>query len=178
MSERFSKDETVNAPADSTNKIFELPQIHDLSSTYFLRLTIQDSTGKIVGSNFYWLSTSPETLDWEKSNWYTTPTATYADFSALQNLPKVKLNVASLSERKGDEEVTHVRLHNPSRNLAFFIRLKVDKGKGGEEILPVLWEDNYISLMPAENREITATYRASDLGTAKPSVQVSGWNAK
>jgi exo-1,4-beta-D-glucosaminidase len=42
----------------------------------------------------------------------------------------------------------------------------------------VLWEDNYISLMPTENREITATYRASDLGTAKPSVEVSGWNAK
>ncbi len=90
----------------------------------------------------------------------------------------MKLNVASSSERKGDEEVTYVRLQNPSRNLAFFIRLKVDKGKGGEEILSVLWEDNYISLMPAENREITATYHASDLGTAKPSVEVSGWNAE
>lgn len=178
MSEKFSRDETVNAPADSTNRIFDLPQIQDLSSTYFLRLTVQDSTGKTVGSNFYWLSTSVETLDWEKSDWYTTPTASYADFTALQKLPKVKLNVASSSERKGDEEVTHVRLQNPSRNLAFFIRLKVDKGKGGEEILPVLWEDNYISLMPAENREITATYHASDLGTAKPSVEVSGWNAE
>jgi exo-1,4-beta-D-glucosaminidase len=50
--------------------------------------------------------------------------------------------------------------------------------KGGEEILPVLWEDNYISLMPAEKREITATYRASDLGTAKPGVEVSGWNVE
>jgi exo-1,4-beta-D-glucosaminidase len=137
---------------------------------------VQDATGKIVGSNFYWLSTSSETLDWEKSTWYTTPTATYADYTALQQLPKVKVNVSSRSERKGDEGITHVTLQNPGKDLAFFIRLKVDKGKGGEEILPVLWQDNYVSLMPGEKREITARYRASELGTAKPAVEVSGWN--
>jgi exo-1,4-beta-D-glucosaminidase len=58
------------------------------------------------------------------------------------------------------------------------VRLKVDKGAKGEEILPVVWEDNYISLMPGETRELTATYRASELGTAKPSVEVIGWNAE
>jgi exo-1,4-beta-D-glucosaminidase len=178
MTQKFSKEQTVNAPADSTNKLFGLPEIAGLSPTYFLRLTIADSSGKIVGSNFYWLSTSPETLDWEKSNWYTTPTATYADFTALKQLPKIKLNVTSNSERNGDEEITHVRLQNPSRNLAFFVRLKIDKGQGGEEILPVLWQDNYISLLPGETREITATYHVRDLGTAKPTVEVSGWNVQ
>src|SRR6202451_2157727 len=178
MSEKFSREEIVNASADSTNKVFALPEIQDLSPTYFLRLTVLDSTGRIVGSNFYWLSTSPETLDWEKSNWYTTPTATYADFTALKQLPKVKLNVTSRNERKGDEEVTRVTLENPSKNLAFFVRLKVDKSKGGEEILPVLWQDNYLSLMPGEKREITATYHVSDLGTANPVVEVSGWNVE
>jgi exo-1,4-beta-D-glucosaminidase len=178
MSEKFSKDQTVNATADSTTKLFALPQIEGLSATYFLRLTVQDSTGKTVGSNFYWLSSSRETLDWEKSNWYTTPTANYADFTAIKTLPKLKLNVTSSSERKGDQELTHVTLRNPNKSLAFFVRLKVNKGKGGEEILPVLWEDNYISLMPSETREITATYHASDLGTAKPDVEVSGWNVE
>jgi exo-1,4-beta-D-glucosaminidase len=67
-------------------------------------------------------------------------------------------------------------LENPSRNLAFFVRLKVNKGKGGEEVLPVIWEDNYVSLMPGEKREITATYSARELGTAKADVEVSGWN--
>jgi exo-1,4-beta-D-glucosaminidase len=117
-------------------------------------------------------------LDWEKSNWYTTPTATYADFTALKQLPKVKLNVSSRSERKGDEEVTHVAIENPNRNLAFFVRLKVDKGTGGEEILPVLWQDNYLSLMPGEKREITATYRVRDLGGKNPTIEVSGWNVE
>jgi exo-1,4-beta-D-glucosaminidase len=117
-------------------------------------------------------------LDWEKSNWYTTPTATYADFTALKQLPKVKLKLTSRSERQGDEEVTSVILRNPSKNLAFFVRLKVDKGKGGEEILPVLWEDNYFSLMPGEIREITATYHANDLGGVNPVVEIRGWNVE
>jgi exo-1,4-beta-D-glucosaminidase len=176
MSEKFSKEQSVNASADSTNKVFELPEVQGLSPTYFLRLTLQDSAGKVVGSNFYWLSTSNETLDWEKSTWYTTPTATYADFTALKQLPKVKLNVNSRSERRGEEALTHITLENPSKDLAFFVRLKVDKGKGGEEILPVLWQDNYVSLMPGEKREITATYHASELGAARPTVEVSGWN--
>ena len=58
------------------------------------------------------------------------------------------------------------------------MRLKVDKGKGGEEILPVLWQHNYVSLLPGEKREITATYRAKELGAAKPYVEVSGWNVE
>ncbi len=44
------------------------------------------------------------------------------------------------------------------------MRLKVNKGKGGDEILPVLWQDNYISLLPGEKREVTATYRAQGIG--------------
>lgn len=178
MTEKFSREETVSAPADSTAKIFALPEIQGLSPTYFLRLTVQDSTGKIVGSNFYWLSTAPETLDWEKSSDVTTPTATYADFTALNQLPKVRLNVSSSSERKGDDELTTVTVQNPSRNLAFFVRLKINKGKHGDEILPVLWQDNYFSLMPGEKRAITARYRAGELGTAKPAVEVTGWNVE
>ena len=83
-------------------------------------------------------------------------------------------------KRNGNREdaVTRVTVENPSKSLAFFVRLKLDKGKGGEEILPVVWQDNYISLLPGEKREITATYRASRMGAAKPDVEVSGWNVE
>jgi len=107
-----------------------------------------------------------------------TPTDSFADYSALAQLPKVKLKVTSRTERKGEDSITHVTLENPSTSLAFFVRLKVDKGVKGEEILPVVWEDNYISLLPGEKREVTATYRASELGTAKAAVEVSGWNVE
>ena len=176
--QKFSRDVALDAAADSTAKVFELPAIEGLSAAYFLDLRVTDGSGKLVGSNFYWLSTKPETLDWAKSNWYTTPTASYADYTSLAQLPKVKLNVVSRSERKGEEEVTRVMLENPSKNLAFFVRLKLDKGKGGEEILPVVWQDNYISLLPGEKREISATYRAGTLGAAKAAVEVRGWNVE
>jgi exo-1,4-beta-D-glucosaminidase len=176
MTEKFSNESTVDLPSDGVVKVVGLPEISDLSPTYFLALRVADASGNELGSNFYWLSSKTETIDWAKSNWYTTPTLSYADFSALSELPKVKLNVRDHSERQGENEITHVTVENPSKNLAFFIRLKVDKGKGGEEILPVLWQDNYVSLFPGEKREIKATYRASELGVAKPVVEVSGFN--
>ena len=178
MSEKFSNQVSLDAAADSTNKTLTLPEIDGLSPTYFLVLRLQDSSGKLVGSNFYWLSTKPETLDWERSNWYTTPTVSYADYTALSRLPRVKLEVADHTEHKGEEAITHVTLDNPSKSLAFFVRLKVNKGKGGDEILPVVWQDNYISLLPGEKREVTATYRARELGATQPVVEVSGWNVE
>jgi exo-1,4-beta-D-glucosaminidase len=176
MTEKFSQESALDAEADSTHKVLTLPDLHDRSAVYFVLLRLEDDTGKLVGSNFYWLSSKPETLDWEKSNWYMTPTASFADYSALSQLPKVKLRVASRSEQKGDQTLTRVTLENPSKSLAFFVRLRVNKGAGGEEILPVLWQDNYVSLLPGEKRELTASYRTSALGQAKPALQVSGWN--
>ena len=174
--QKFTRDVAADAAADSTARLFEIPQVEGLSPAYFLDLRLTDSGGKLVGSNFYWLSTKPETLDWAKSNWFTTPTASYADYTSLAQLPKVKLNVSSRSERRGEEEVTRVTVENPGKAVAFFVRLKLDKGKGGEEVLPVIWQDNYVSLLPGEKREITATYRASAMGAAKPDIEVSGWN--
>jgi exo-1,4-beta-D-glucosaminidase len=176
MTEKFSQESSLDAAADSTNKVLTLPALTDASPVYFLVLRLEDSAGKLVGSNFYWLSTKPESLDWEKSNWFTTPTSSFADYTALSQLPKVDLKVASRTERQGEDSVTHVTVENPGKALAFFVRLKVDKGKGGEEILPVLWDDNYFSLLPGEKRELTATYRSAGLGSAKPDVEVSGWN--
>jgi exo-1,4-beta-D-glucosaminidase len=178
MTGKFANESTVDVPPDGVVKVTTLPEISGLSPTYFLALQITDSSGKTLGSNFYWLSTKQETMDWAKSTWYMTPTLSYADYTALSQLPKVKLNITHHSERQEENEITHVTLENPSKSLAFFVRLKVDQGKGGEEILPVLWQDNYVTLLPGEKREIAATYRASQLGAAKPAVEVSGFNVE
>jgi len=176
--EKFSKEIALDAAADSTAKVLELPQVDGLSPAYFLDLRITDASGKLVGANFYWLSTKNETIDWAKSNWYVTPTESYADYTALAQLPKLKLNVSSRTENKGNQSLTRVTLENPSKSVAFFVRLKVNKGKGGDEILPAVWQDNYVSLIPGEKREITAMYRIADLGGAKPDVEVHGWNVE
>ena len=178
MTEKLSRQVSLDAAADSTNRVLDLPEIEGLSPVYFLDLRLEDSRGTAVGSNFYWLSTKPETLAWEKSTWFVTPTASYADYGALEQLPAVALKVGSHTERSGQNSVTDVNLENPSKSLAFFIRLKVNRGAGGPEILPVLWQDNYFSLLPGEKRTVRATYRSADLGGANAAVEVSGWNIK
>jgi exo-1,4-beta-D-glucosaminidase len=176
--QKFSKEAALDAAADSTAKVFELPQVSGLSGTYFLDLRVTDGGGKLVGANFYWLSTKPETLDWSKSNWYTTPTASYADYTTLAQMPKVTVSVASHTKKVENDSVTHVTVENRGKTIAFFVRLKLDKGKGGEEILPVVWQDNYLSLLPGEKREVTATYRSGSSGAATPEVEVTGVNVE
>jgi exo-1,4-beta-D-glucosaminidase len=50
------------------------------------------------------------------------------------------------------------------------------RGSGGGQVVPVRWQDNYVSLSPGEHREIVVRYRTADLQGAAPSVQVRGWN--
>ena len=45
-----------------------------------------------------------------------------------------------------------------------------------EELLPLLWQDNYFPLLPGEKREITATFQSAHVPLDKLSVEVDGWN--
>ena len=69
--------------------------------------------------------------------------------------------------------------NDPARFVAYLVGAlqKLDP-IFGEEILPVLWEDNCVTLLPGETRTLTATYRTRDLGGAPPSVVVKGWNVR
>jgi exo-1,4-beta-D-glucosaminidase len=174
MTPKFSREAKMDAEPDSSTRVFLLPEIEGLSGTWFLSLKLEDPSDDVVSENFYWFSTKPETLEWDKGNWYTTPTKTFADYTALESLPPVTLNV----ESKSTGHSTTVMVSNPSKTLAFAVRLKVKKDSDGEEVLPVLWEDNYFALLPGQSRQVTATYEAKDLGRAKPVVEVSGWNVK
>ena len=70
-------------------RAFMLPNIAGLSPTYFVTpRAARLRRARPVSRNFYWLSTKPETLDWDKSTWYHTPTKTFADFTALNQLPR------------------------------------------------------------------------------------------
>ena len=176
LKKAFSKEETVNIAPNSSTRVFVVPKLDNLSTTYFLRLTLKDSEGKLKSMNFYWLSTKADVLDWQKSTWWYTPTSSYADFKELRSLPQVRLDVHATTRMDDARDVTHVRVRNPSSHLAFFIHLRVNRGEHGHEILPVLWQDNYFELMPGEEREITASYSKEALQGTQPYVAINGWN--
>jgi len=176
MTEKFSQQAQLDAAPDSSKRVLTLPVIQGLSPTYFVKLLLEDSAGKLVSSNFYWLSTKPETLNEAKSTWYYTPTQDYADYKALSTLPAVELKASAGMKTQGVEDVARVTVENPSKSLAFFVRLKIQKGISGDEVLPVLWEDNYFSLLPGEKRELTATVEVQNWQSADPVLVVEGWN--
>ncbi|HVB28265.1 MAG TPA: hypothetical protein VNG91_00505, partial [Terriglobia bacterium] len=176
LKRQFSKEETVNIGPNSSTRVFDVPKLDGLSTTYFLRLTLKNSAGKLESTNFYWLSTHPDVLDWQHSRWYYTPVSGYADFKALKSLPEVRLDVRATTHEDGDQDVTRVTVRNPSSHLAFFIHLRVDKNEHGDEVLPVLWQDNYFELMPGEERAVAASYSKDALQGARPYVAIDGWN--
>jgi exo-1,4-beta-D-glucosaminidase len=178
LSEKFSKQITFDISPDGVKKVITIPELKDLSVTYFVKLELKDSDGKTCSSNFYWLSTTKEVFDWGKSTFWLTPMISYADFTALQKLPEVKLNLKSNIEKVNNNEVVHVTVSNPTKYLAFGVNLRITSGEEGKEIIPVLWEDNYFALMPGEKREITATYTGINLKLNKPVVMVDGLNVK
>ena len=174
-SEKFAKDTVIDIPADSTLRLFALPQPSNLATpAYFVDLRLTGANGKPISSNFYWLSTKMDALS-DSSTWYMTPVTNYADFTSLRSMPQSAVNVSAHSSRSGGAGTTTVTVKNPTNAIAFFVRLQV-VGKGGEEALPVTWEDNYITLLPGESRTLTARYNVRDLGGGAPSVIVTGWN--
>jgi len=137
---------------------------------WFLDLRLNDSSGAEVARNFYWLSTEPDVLDYENNLWFVTPTKEFADFTALDDLPGVELEVSATAD---GSEVT-VQLGNSTDALAFFVELRVVDGDGNS-ILPVLWDDNYVSILPGESRELTARFPTVD-DVSGATLAVQGWN--
>jgi exo-1,4-beta-D-glucosaminidase len=176
MKERFSQEALADVDANGVVKTINVPAPEGISSTYFLNLQLFSSAGKLLSRNFYWLSTKPDVPDFDKSEWYYTPLSEFADFDALQDLPKAKLKAAMSVTDAGSDTAARVTVENTGSSLAFLVRLRLLKGKDGAEVLPVFWDDNYVSLLPGEKREISVRVRKRDLGGAQPVLAVDGFN--
>jgi exo-1,4-beta-D-glucosaminidase len=174
---KFTQSAVVDLAPDAVVRAFTLPAIAGLTPTYFLRLKLEDAKGQPIASNFYWLSTQEDVLDWDKTQWFYTPTRTHADLKALARLPPTRLVVSSRAEPgTGPESTVKVTVENTGKALAFQVHLKLTDGKGGAEVLPVYWEDNYFALFPGERRDLSVAFPAA--GTKSPVVEAEAWNAK
>ncbi len=199
----FERNASVTVGPDSALTWMQLPEPgKDYSETWFLKLMLEDSLHKPISTNWYWLSKKMDVLNWKRSNWYTTPESAYADYTALQELPKVGLDVSALSRpsvglrpsglsgpsarpapgASTDTTLQEVRIRNMGKSVAFFVHLRVLNPSSGEDILPIIFSDNYICLAPGESRVITCKYvrvagePADSSSAGEPIFQVSAWN--
>ncbi|MGZ3874797.1 MAG: glycosyl hydrolase 2 galactose-binding domain-containing protein [Mucilaginibacter sp.] len=173
---KYTNEVITNVAADGTKNCFTLPPINGLSDVYFVRLELKDAKGKIQSINWYWLSGKKDELDWNKSTWYHTPQSAFADFSALAAMPKAKLMVKQAPVKAKNGVARQITISNPGKTVAFFVHVRALKEKGGDDILPVIFEDNYITLAPGESRTITCSYEDKEAGKGEPYILVNGWN--
>ena len=174
----FTKDIPVSIGENRSQKILEMPLIENLSTVYFLDLKLKDIKDKIKGRNFYWLSAKEDILDEKSSTWFHTPNKAFADLTGLQTLPEARIKAAHQFMDVSSVQEILVTLENTSDKIAFFIELNVCGAESGNSVLPIFWEDNYISILPGETRVIHARFSKEDLKGEAPSFRWSGWNVK
>jgi len=170
----------VDLKANSSNKIFSFDEIK-ISPMYFIDTRLYNSEGKEIDNNFYWISQKKDILDYnDKSEaWYvTTHSKQYADFTALNTMPKVEIE-SKMTVEKGDSKTSYkVTLKNKTDKIAFFIHLAITDKNSGETIVPVIWSDNYVSLLPGETKVLNAEINNSKLEGRKMELAIDGYNLK
>jgi exo-1,4-beta-D-glucosaminidase len=165
----------VEAKSGAAQRVFRFPHFNHITPTYFLSLRLLDAFGAQITDNFYWLSTTPDVLDYEAkvTPWeYYTPSRQYANLTLLNCLPPAEVDAGHRFETIGQEGKITVELANRSDRIAFGIELLL-ADDAGEPIVPVFWRDNYVSLLPKETRVLTAAFPAT---AHTPALIVRGWN--
>lgn len=149
-----------------------------VSGTYLAKLQLTDDAGKEIGRNVYWLSTKQDVLDWDNTDWYYTPTTSYADLTGLDDMAEAPVSATATTTGGPDSTATTtVTLRNTASRGAPALLVDAHLVNGSDTpVLPVRWSDNQVSLWPGESVTLTATYRTADLGGSAPSVRISGWN--
>ena len=167
----------VDLPPDSAVKAFDLPKPANLSTTYFLKLYLNDASGNLISENFYWLSTKLDTLEWSKrKDTVYTPQKEFADLTGLNSLPQVKLEWSSSVRQQSGKRIITVKVKNPSSGVAFQVHLRATKGKDGDDIVPIFWDDNYFSLLPGEEKSVSAAFDPADTDGKPPVLELDGYN--
>jgi len=179
--EKYARSAMVDVSPDGKAQAFVIEWPEGLSKTYFLRLTLQDAAGREVSNNCYWLSTVPDIpgeQGYTPDRQFFNHPKSVADYTDLARLPQVEVKTAWRLAGSGKEQTARVTVENAGAGIAFMVHLGVTKGEGGQEVTPTYWSDNYLSLLPGEKREVSATFATDDLGGAKPALRVEGWNVR
>jgi exo-1,4-beta-D-glucosaminidase len=169
----FSK--SVSLPvvrANSAQPVIDIPQPACNTGAQFcyIRLTLAKAGGVTVSRNFYWLPVTPATFDWAKTTFFHTPVVQPEVMTDLRKLEPATLSASA--DVQGGELV--VRVANHSQALAFQLAAEAFDNEGN--LLPMLlWNDNYIELMPGESSVLSAAVPHSYKGSTLK-VRLSGWN--
>ncbi len=154
---QWEKETDLVCKEDSTAKCFRLKFPESLSQVHFIKLTLSEGN-RIISDNFYWRGLED------------------GNYKALRKLPRIELTTTTTVKKESDKWLLTTTLRNNTKTPALMIRLKVTGKSSGSRLLPVFYSDNYISLMPGEEKIITMELKDADTRGEKPAVEISGFN--
>jgi exo-1,4-beta-D-glucosaminidase len=172
-----NKKEHLDAAPLSSVLALEVPRIQDLNSAFFVRCQLKDATGHLLADNVYWQSTTDDDLGPAKNDdAFALSQASWADLTALNHMSSVDVAVSGNMRQADGWATATVTLTNRSKAPAFFLRAEVVGGSDGDEILPVTWEDNYVTIFSGESTTLQAHYKESDAAGRAPFLRLQGHN--
>ena len=147
----------LDSEEDSTAVCIPMQYPSGLTPVHFLRLTLTRGD-ELLSSNFYLRGL-------EEGN-----------YRAIRELPKATVTCATHAEQKGDLWLLTTQLQNTSTSPAVMLRLKAVRKQSGDRILPAIYSDNYITLMPGEKRTLLTELNHSDTRGEIPRMAIGGFN--
>ncbi|PYX35209.1 MAG: glycoside hydrolase [Acidobacteria bacterium] len=173
----FREIKDFSVKPNTSSEAVTVARIPGLSSTYFVRCLLRNANAAILAENVYWGSTMDDDLGETKNDeQFKTTLAKWADMSALITMLRSDVAVSGDVSGANGESVAKIVLTNRSNRVAFFLRAEVTKGADGEEVLPITYDDNYMTVFPHEVRTIVAKFATSALGSAPGALRIEGYN--
>jgi hypothetical protein len=154
----------LNASANATTPLFVLP-VEDLYKQHplvFVRLELRDDAGTLLADNFYWIARDPE------SN-------RGMDKLGPATLKAQASQTADVMATEGTERAWSIRLKNSGSDAAIALKLTA-LHTDGTRLLPAYYSDNYLSLLPGEERTITVQAPITAACAGAIHFSLRGWN--
>jgi hypothetical protein len=154
---KWEKSAPLASSEDSVQSPIKMEYPSGLAATHFIRLELKQGD-KLISDNFYLHGTEDE------------------NYQGIRTLGKAKIQAMTAAVRNGDRWMLTTTLQNTSSTPALNVRLKVVREKSGDRILPAIYSDGYVALMPGEKRQITTEVYEADTRGEKPRIVVVGYN--
>jgi hypothetical protein len=147
----------VNATANAVTALprLELQPLLEKERLVLIALDLTDSNNTTISRNTYWQGRDD------------------ASYQRLNELPRQAVTVRARTRNQPDARIVTAELANEGRTPALALKITAVDDKGAR-ILPALYSDNYITLLPGEKRQIDVRLPVSSTNT--PRLALRGWN--
>jgi hypothetical protein len=154
-----SREDPIDAKAnDLTPAPWQNVPVHiNREGVVIIALRLRDAAGKLISDNTY-VQAGDDT-----------------GYQKLNALKPQRLRLKAAAATAGDERVVTVQIANDGKQAALGTKLTLVDHTGAR-ILPALYSDNYLTVLPGEPRIVEIRYPVK-LGT-RATVKVRGWNVQ